>query len=117
MNLQTSFLTPPFGFALFFLRSVVPHADGTEPRTGRTTHGVSTRDIYVGVQPFVIVQVLVMALMIAFPALVLDSLDRPRPKVPEAQIERVLQEMSTAKTLNDRPDRAPLLLESMKRSP
>ena len=117
VNLQTSFLTPPFGFALFFLRSVVPHADRREPGSGHTTHGVSTRDIYAGVQPFVAVQVLVMALMIAFPALVLDSLDRPRPKVPEAQVERVLQEMSPAKPQQDRPDPAPLLIESMKRNP
>ena len=117
VNLQTSFLTPPFGFALFFLRSVVPHADRREPGSGNTTHGVSTRDIYLGVQPFIGVQVLVMALLIAFPALVLDSLDRPRPKVPQAQVERVLQEMSPAKPQQGRPDPVPLLIESMKRNP
>ncbi len=114
VNLQTSFLTPPFGFALFFLRSVAPHADRHDPHTGATAHGVSTRDIYLGVQPFVAVQVLVMALLIAFPALVLVSLDRGRPPVPAAQIDRLLQEMSPPKTFNDRPDPAPLLIESMK---
>ena len=56
-NLQTSFLTPPFGFALFFLRGVA-------------TDEVSTRDIYRGALPFVGLQVAVLALIIAVPGLV-----------------------------------------------
>ena len=56
-NLQTSFLTPPFGFALFFLRGVAPDE-------------VSTRDIYQGALPFVGLQVAVLALIIAVPGLV-----------------------------------------------
>jgi len=56
-NLQTSFLTPPFGFALFYLRGVVP------------SH-VKTQAIYRGVIPFIIIQILVLVLIIAFPELV-----------------------------------------------
>ncbi|WP_072623222.1 TRAP transporter large permease subunit [Spirulina major] len=56
-NLQTSFLTPPFGFALFYLRGVAPET-------------VSTQDIYRGVIPFILLQLLVMVLIILFPALV-----------------------------------------------
>ncbi|NOL48324.1 MAG: TRAP transporter large permease subunit [Synechococcus sp. MIT S9220] len=56
-NLQTSFLTPPFGFALFYLRGVAPDE-------------VSTRDIYRGALPFVGLQVAVLALIIAVPGLV-----------------------------------------------
>jgi tripartite ATP-independent transporter DctM subunit len=56
-NLQTSFLTPPFGFALFYLRSVAPAQ-------------VTTGDIYRGVIPFVLLQLLVMVLIIVFPGLV-----------------------------------------------
>jgi TRAP-type mannitol/chloroaromatic compound transport system permease large subunit len=56
INLQTSFLTPPFGFALFFLRGVAPPE-------------VKTSDIYRGIVPFVAVQVAVLALVGAFPAL------------------------------------------------
>ena len=56
-NLQTSFLTPPFGFALFYLRGVAPDE-------------VSTRDIYRGALPFVGLQVTVLALIIAVPGLV-----------------------------------------------
>lgn len=56
-NLQTSFLTPPFGFALFYLRGVAPKE-------------VKTRDIYRGALPFVGLQVAVLALIIAVPGLV-----------------------------------------------
>ncbi|GAX38566.1 TRAP transporter large permease [Nodularia sp. NIES-3585] len=56
-NLQTSFLTPPFGFALFYLRGVAPPE-------------VSTSDIYRGVIPFILLQILVLVLIIAFPGIV-----------------------------------------------
>ncbi|WP_108124940.1 TRAP transporter large permease [Saccharospirillum mangrovi] len=56
MNLQMSFLTPPFGWALFFLKGVAPP-------------GVTTRDIYVGVIPFVLLQLLALVVMFAFPHL------------------------------------------------
>ena len=58
VNLQTSFLTPPFGFALFYLRGVAPDA-------------VSTGAIYSGVLPFVLIQLLLLALMWWWPNLVL----------------------------------------------
>ncbi|MBW4559127.1 MAG: TRAP transporter large permease subunit [Trichormus sp. ATA11-4-KO1] len=64
-NLQTSFLTPPFGFALFYLRGVAPPE-------------VTTSDIYRGVIPFILLQMLVLVLIIAFPGIVsfLPSLGR-----------------------------------------
>lgn len=60
MNLQTSFLTPPFGFSLFYLKGVSPE-------------GVRTSDIYRGVMPFIMLQVLVLGLIIVFPELLLVS--------------------------------------------
>jgi len=54
LNLQTSFLTPPFGFALFYLRGVAPAS-------------VATRDIYLGVMPFIGIQLLVMGLLAFWP--------------------------------------------------
>lgn len=56
MNLQTSFLTPPFGFALFYLKGVVPKS-------------VSTMSIYRGVLPFIFVQMLVLLAILLFPGL------------------------------------------------
>ncbi|MEO5697594.1 MAG: TRAP transporter large permease subunit, partial [Burkholderiaceae bacterium] len=70
VNLQTSFLTPPFGYAIFFLRGVTPARDALDGRSGAIVRGVSTGVIYRGVLPFVAVQVLVLALMIAFPGIV-----------------------------------------------
>ncbi|MCC9002057.1 MAG: TRAP transporter large permease subunit, partial [Candidatus Competibacter sp.] len=64
VNMQTSFMHPPFGFALFYLRSVAPPA-------------VRTIDIYWGAVPFVVIQVIMVTLIIAFPALVTVGLDRP----------------------------------------
>jgi tripartite ATP-independent transporter DctM subunit len=56
INLQTSFLTPPFGFALFYLRGVAPPS-------------VATRDIYRGVVPFIIIQLLLMLMLAIWPSL------------------------------------------------
>jgi tripartite ATP-independent transporter DctM subunit len=55
MNLQTSFLTPPFGFSLFYLKGVAPKE-------------ISTRDIYAGVLPFILIQILVLITLLIFPS-------------------------------------------------
>ena len=57
INLQTSFLTPPFGFALFYLKGVSPE-------------GVKTTDIYRGIIPFVLIQIALLAMLVAFPEIV-----------------------------------------------
>ena len=56
VNLQTSFLTPPFGFSLFYLRGVTPES-------------VPTMAIYRGVIPFIVIQLLMLAMLAAWPAL------------------------------------------------
>jgi TRAP-type mannitol/chloroaromatic compound transport system permease large subunit len=56
INLQTSFLTPPFGFALFYLRGVAPAS-------------VETADMYQGVIPFIVIQLLLMLMLSIWPAL------------------------------------------------
>lgn len=58
LNLQTSFLTPPFGFSLFYLKGVAPPE-------------VTTKDVYIGIIPYVIIQLLVLLLVIIFPQLAL----------------------------------------------
>lgn len=57
INLQTSFLTPPFGFALFYLRGVAPDS-------------ISTKSIYMGALPFVLIQIFVLILLASFPIIV-----------------------------------------------
>jgi len=69
VNMQTSFMHPPFGFALFYLRSVAPKTDYVDKVSGQLTGGVSTGQIYWGAVPFVLIQILMVALVIAFPGL------------------------------------------------
>ena len=63
INMQTSFLHPPFGFSLFFLRSVAPPT-------------VKTSEIYWGAIPFVLIQILMIGLVIVFPQMVTFGLDK-----------------------------------------
>jgi TRAP-type mannitol/chloroaromatic compound transport system permease large subunit len=71
VNMQTSFMHPPFGFALFYLRSVAPAKDYLDKLTGRLTPRVTTGQIYLGAVPFVLIQVVMVALVISFPQMVM----------------------------------------------
>ena len=75
MNMQTSFLTPPFGFALFYLRSVAPGAAYEDTATGQRIEGIKTMQIYRGVIPFIIIQIFALMVMLVFPELVTGNLD------------------------------------------
>ncbi len=75
MNLQTSFLTPPFGFALFYLRSVAPKMDYRDRITKAMIPAVSTAQIYKGSIAFIALQLIMVAAVIAFPKLVTDGID------------------------------------------
>jgi hypothetical protein len=65
VNLQTSFMHPPFGFALFYLRGVAPKE-------------VKSSDIYLGAIPWVGLQLILVALVIAFPQQITMFLDKPQ---------------------------------------
>jgi len=75
VNMQTSFMHPPFGFALFYFRSVAPIRETIDRITGRIIKPVTTGQIYWGAVPFVAIQLVMVALVIAFPGMVLASLD------------------------------------------
>jgi len=70
VNMQTSFMHPPFGFALFYLRSVAPKFDYKDKLTGRKIARVTTGQIYVGSIPFIVIQLIMVALVLAFPGVV-----------------------------------------------
>ncbi|MGD9832622.1 MAG: TRAP transporter large permease subunit, partial [Piscinibacter sp.] len=76
MNLQTSFLTPPFGFALFYLRSVAARKDYKDRITGETIPAVTTPQIYKGSIAFIVLQLIMVAAVIAFPNLVTGGIDK-----------------------------------------
>jgi tripartite ATP-independent transporter DctM subunit len=71
VNMQTSFLHPPFGFALFYLRSVAPRESFLDRITGKLTPGVTTGQIYWGAVPFVVIQLLAVISVIMFPSMVM----------------------------------------------
>ena len=70
VNMQTSFMHPPFGFALFYLRSVAPAKKYIDKITGKMMEPVTTKQIYWGAIPFVLIQIIMVALIIAFPDIV-----------------------------------------------
>ena len=71
VNMQTSFMHPPFGFALFFLRSVAPKNAYKDRVTGRMMEPVTTGQIYWGAVPFVVIQCIMVALVVIFPSMVM----------------------------------------------
>jgi TRAP-type mannitol/chloroaromatic compound transport system permease large subunit len=76
VNMQTSFMHPPFGFALFYLRSVAPAKDYLDRVSGKLTAKVTTMQIYWGAVPFVLIQVIMVALIIAVPDIVSGGLTK-----------------------------------------
>jgi tripartite ATP-independent transporter DctM subunit len=86
VNMQTSFMHPPFGFALFYLRSVAPKSIYVDKVTGKQMAPVTTGQIYWGAIPFVCIQLIMVALVILFPAMVLSSLDSG-PKLDPSKIQ------------------------------
>lgn len=76
VNMQTSFMHPPFGFALFYLRSVAPGKAYTDRLTKKLIQPVTTLQIYWGAIPFVIIQIIMVGLIIAFPGIVSSGLDK-----------------------------------------
>ena len=75
VNMQTSFMHPPFGFALFFLRSVAPDKPYIDRVTRKTMQPVTTMQIYRGAIPFLLIQLTMVGVLIAFPGIVTGALD------------------------------------------
>jgi TRAP-type mannitol/chloroaromatic compound transport system permease large subunit len=71
INMQTSFMHPPFGFALFYLRSVAARVPYLDRITGKQIAPVTTGQIYWGAVPFVVIQVIMIGITIMFPQMVM----------------------------------------------
>ncbi len=70
VNMQTSFMHPPFGFSLFYLRSVAPSRPYKDKVTGATIQPVTSGQIYMGSIPFLIIQLVMVGIIITFPGIV-----------------------------------------------
>ena len=93
MNLQTSFLTPPFGFALFYLRSVAARQDYTDKVTGKLIPAVTTAQIYKGSIAFIVLQLIMVAVVMLNPGIVIGSLGEP-VKVDNQAVQELLRDMA-----------------------
>jgi TRAP-type mannitol/chloroaromatic compound transport system permease large subunit len=88
VNMQTSFMHPPFGFALFYLRSVAPRVPYIDRITGKLTQPVTTGQIYWGAIPFVVIQCLMVALLMAVPSMSIAT----KPERPEIDPNKALED-------------------------
>lgn len=91
VNMQTSFMHPPFGFALFYLRSVAPVKSYLDKITHKQIEPVTTMQIYWGAIPFVIIQVIMVTTIIFFPGIVSSGLD----KTEKVDLNAVTQELQS----------------------
>ena len=89
MNLQTSFLTPPFGFALFYLRSVAAKFDYKDRVTGQLISSVKTSEIYKGSIAFIILQLIMVLAVIVFPVLVTGGMSKDK----DLSAEQIMQQL------------------------
>ena len=105
VNMQTSFMHPPFGFALFYLRSVAPVDDYKDKITGKQVARVTTGQIYWGAVPFVVIQVIMVGLVIAFPGLVSSGL----VKEETIDADKVFQQMQKEQNAADTGASAPVV--------
>jgi len=97
VNMQTSFMHPPFGFALFYLRSVAPIKAYFDKPTQKEIQPVTTMQIYWGAVPFIVMQLIMVSLIIAFPEIVSSGLE----KTEVLSDEQVQMEMMNATHSND----------------
>jgi TRAP-type mannitol/chloroaromatic compound transport system permease large subunit len=103
VNMQTSFMHPPFGFALFYLRSVAPEKEYKDRVTGKMIPPVTTMQIYWGAVPFVLIQIIMVGLIIAFPGIVSSGLD----KAEKVDLEKVRIQMEGDMLRQDSPGKLP----------
>jgi TRAP-type mannitol/chloroaromatic compound transport system permease large subunit len=99
MNLQTSFLTPPFGFALFYLRSVAAKFDYRDRVTKELIPAVTTAEIYKGSIAFIILQLIMVVAVVVFPTLVTGGIE----KTEKLNADQVMEQLQMPKTEEEKP--------------
>jgi len=94
VNMQTSFMHPPFGFALFYLRSVAPAKEYVDKLTKKTMAPITTGQIYWGAVPYVVIQVIMIGLVILFPQMVMVY-KSDASKVDPSKVEILIPEIES----------------------
>ena len=106
VNMQTSFMHPPFGFALFYLRSVAPSS-------------VKTTDIYWGAIPFVCIQIIMVALIIIFPNIVSYGDPDARAKMEQSEpvdLGTLMQQQDSGSESGEQKDPGAELLKQLQQN-
>ncbi len=106
VNMQTSFMHPPFGFALFYLRSVAPAS-------------VKTTDIYWGAIPFVCIQIIMVALIIIFPNIVTYGDPEARAKMEQSEpvdLGTLMQQQDSGSGSSEQKDPGAELLKQLQQN-
>jgi hypothetical protein len=103
INMQTSFLHPPFGFALFYLRSVAPRQPYRDKVTSAVIRPVTTGQIYWGAVPFVCIQLIMVGLAIMFPQMIMHY-KSSHSTVDPSTIEIILPPAAGAPDADQPPD-------------
>src|SRR5262249_49397492 len=99
VNIQTSFMHPPFGFALFYLRSVAPAEPYVDRVSGKRMEPVTTAQIYWGAIPFVVIQCIMVGPVIASPHMVMNK----KPTKPQAAPTKIKIEIKLPPPLDPNP--------------
>ena len=102
VNMQTSFMHPPFGFALFYLRSVAAKEPYVDRVTGKTMEPISTWQIYMGAVPYVVIQVIMIGLVILIPAMVMIY-KSSGVQLNQKQIDQQFQQLAPPTGASDEP--------------
>ncbi|MFO1167500.1 MAG: TRAP transporter large permease subunit [Rhodoblastus sp.] len=102
VNMQTSFMHPPFGFALFYLRSVAPTSEYIDRITNKLTAPITTAQIYMGAIPFVVIQLIMVGLVIAIPSMVMVY-KSGGVKLDQKQIDQQFQQIAPPAGADDAP--------------
>ncbi|MCB1533770.1 MAG: TRAP transporter large permease subunit [Rhodoblastus sp.] len=102
VNMQTSFMHPPFGFALFYLRSVAPKSEYVDRITNKLMAPITTAQIYMGAIPFVIIQVIMVGLVILIPGMVMVY-KSGGVHLDQKQMEQQLKEIAPPPSSDDAP--------------
>ncbi len=102
VNMQTSFMHPPFGFALFYLRSVAPTSEYIDRITNKLTAPITTAQIYMGAIPFVVIQLIMVGLVIAIPSMVMVY-KSGGVQLDQKQIDQQFQQIAPPAGADDAP--------------
>jgi TRAP-type mannitol/chloroaromatic compound transport system permease large subunit len=104
MNLQTSFLTPPFGFALFYLRSVAPKFDYLDRITKAKIPAVTTAEIYKGSIAFIILQLMMVGAVMYWPNLVTGGIE----KTAKMSDDKVMESLTAPRPVDTQAPNDPM---------